>query len=364
MKKRICFLLALLLGTTSCGGSSEKIQNMDITKENHVYTIGRTGIDQNNRLYFANSCSGFEVRFDALNDNASFKATVLSTIASPYTSQYIKVYIDGVYYRTIELKANQQTIEINNAFLKGEHYLKVVKLNEAAFTKIALIDVEGKNIQFKTHPGNNKKTIEFYGDSITCGYGNLEGDRTGFKTETEDGTVAYTQLTADLLSMNNSVIGYSGISLAMSPFNSTFTMMDKYTTIDGTNEWDFSKRDVDVVVINIGTNDNTKYRTLFGQDKENGLNTFFENYKTLVDDLSVKYENAKFFFAYNMMLEISNDLVLCMQGVANHINDSLVNPKVFLVEFEPDNKGVDGHPSEAGHRKHAEKLALEIQSKL
>lgn len=131
--------------------------------------------------------------------------------------------------------------------------------------------------------------------------------------------------------------------------------------MDSSKAWDFSRYVPDVIVINIGTNDNTKLRTLSGNAQIDGLNQFYENLKQMALDLKTKAPQAKFVFAYNMMLPISDGLVTCMESVKREL-DKENESTAYLLEFTPEGKGADGHPSLEGHKQSAEQLKSFIET--
>lgn len=352
--------------STSKGSSSisENSQSTSIVEEKKTYLrpIGRYYIEESQGkevLYFANSCSGFEVSLKAKNE-LEFKFTLDGQVTNPYQTQFIKAYIDNECVETIEVTKGTHEYGLKTKVSIGEHVIKILKLNEPAFSKIGLIEIKKGDYEFVNFEKDTRKKIEFYGDSITCGYGNLTDSTHSFSMDTEDGTLAYTQLCADKLNYQNSVVSYSGIAMALSPFNSNFTMLDRYKTIDGARNWDFEKYIPDVIVINIGTNDNTKFKQLSAAEQEKQVNVFFNNLKTMALDLQSKAPNAKFIFPYNMMTELHSYLVTCLESTAMELNKNNADCASTL-EFAHDNGGADGHPSGAGHERFANMLASYIE---
>ena len=114
--------------------------------------------------------------------------------------------------------------------------------------------------------------IEFIGDSITCGYGIDDPDKDHhFVTATEDVTKAYAYLTAKTLDADYSMLSFSGYGIISGYTDndnkvSAQTVPQFYTKLGyswGKNgdfspqesEWEFSGRQPDLVVVNLGTND-------------------------------------------------------------------------------------------------------------
>lgn len=359
----ISFMILTFATCTLTGCGAKEIHQVSVIDEKYVHPIGRTLAekkDNQDKLYFANSCSGFAFQA-TMKEDVHLKFSLYGNTTSTYSAQYAKVVVDQELLEVLQIQNGVNDYILQNAITKGKHEIQLLKMNEPAFSNMGLLKIYEDNFVFEEYVTTKTKKIEFYGDSITCGYGNLTDNTQSFSMETEDGTKAYTQLCADALGFENSVVSYSGISMALSPFNSDFTMLDRYQTVDSSKAWDFSRYVPDVIVINIGTNDNTKLRTLSGNAQIDGLNQFYENLKQMVLDLKTKAPQAKFVFAYNMMLPISDGLVTCMESVKRELDKENENT-AYLLEFTPEGKGADGHPSLEGHKQSAEQLKSFIET--
>lgn len=364
-------ILAPLFCSAMCMGSCGKeettsqplpeVKDISFSNENYFHPLGRSTIlekDGKETFYFANSCSGFAFQIH-VQEEGTLTFTLEGNTRSPYQRQYAKVYVDDVEKEIFTIENGTFDYSLKESLKTGYHDIRFQKLNEPAFSNITLLEIKKENSLFVPYK-NEKKIIEFYGDSITCGYGNLADNTQTFSMETEDGTQSYTQLTANAIGYENSVISYSGIAMSESPFNDEFTLLDRYKTIDGVREWDFSKK-ADIIVINIGTNDNTKIKTLKGQQMLDAIERYYGNLKTMALDLKGKNPDATFIFAYNMMLPINDGLVTAMESVARELNNMQEN-SAFTLEFTPESKGADGHPSLEAHQTHAMNLAEFIKS--
>ncbi|GGC15798.1 acetylxylan esterase [Dyadobacter sediminis] len=106
------------------------------------------------------------------------------------------------------------------------------------------------------------RTIEFIGNSLTCGYGNEGKSREEhFKYETENADLAYGALVAKKLNANYVAICRSGIGMLQSyDGNKDFVQPKLYDEIvAGSNaQWDYAANQPDVVVIELGANDLVK----------------------------------------------------------------------------------------------------------
>lgn len=109
--------------------------------------------------------------------------------------------------------------------------------------------------------------IEFIGDSITCAYG-VEGkdQYEGFSTATENFMLSYAYLAAKQLDADYSAVSYSGHGI-ISGYSANGEKMtdslvpevyDYVGKLEGYRiPWDFENNKKDVIVINLGTNDDS-----------------------------------------------------------------------------------------------------------
>ena len=134
--------------------------------DGHDYLpIGRSLIqDGALALYWPNS--GFSVRFRAHSAIVSFK---------PFTSGaplYLKAFLDGKAAKySVTTGAEKLLFE---ALDDGEHTLTLLRVAESITSLyIESITLLGENAAFLDPPEERQRRIEFFGDSITCGYGVL-----------------------------------------------------------------------------------------------------------------------------------------------------------------------------------------------
>lgn len=106
------------------------------------------------------------------------------------------------------------------------------------------------------------RTIEFIGNSLTCGYGNEGKSREEhFKYETQNADLVYGALVAKKLNANYVAICRSGIGMLQSyDGNKDFVQPKLYDEIvAGSNaQWDYAANQPDIVVIELGANDLVK----------------------------------------------------------------------------------------------------------
>ena len=262
--------------------------------------------------------------------------------------------------------------------------IRVMKFSEAAFGYAGLksleIDGELKVVEpvettSESRGGNFDKLnhplkLEFIGDSITCGYG-IEGvwEKDSFTTQQERPDKAYAFLTAKALGAEVQLCSWSGIGLIsnyvdpetiMLPdthwlMQSNWPYTDKSLSLRLGLEpevWDSSRYEPDIVVIHLGTNDNSWVRGL----EERRL-SYVAALRQFMEAVHRRSPRAKICCCLGIMGEALNASVA--EAVELFKKDF---PKVcaaflpFTEQLESDGIGADWHPSAVTHKKAAEKL--------
>ncbi len=176
------------------------------------------------------------------------------------------VYVDGELILDKTMDAAEETVTLFEGTASRTAEVKVMMLSEAMYGAIGVKSVDvTSSVAVPVKPlAKNELCIEFIGDSITCAYG-VEGTSSSdsFKTTTENFSKSYAYLTAQQLGADYSAVCYSGHGIvsgySSGDKNADSLIPDCYTLAskhwEHTTDWDFTKRQNDVVVINLGTND-------------------------------------------------------------------------------------------------------------
>lgn len=323
---------------------NEKIENKDIT-------------------FFTYSNSGFELMINVKNNDYKFEIELFNKLINK-KSQFIKVYIDGDFESKIELKEAYHSLPISN-LKKGKHIIKVIKINEIQYSRLGLIGFNFNNVDIIDEQENNKPKIEFYGDSVTCGFGilsNAKDDKT--LMEDEDSSISYASIASEKLGFDFSLISYSGISLTdkLNISGVPFDILSIFDTSDLVNKWDFNNFICDYVVINLGTNDDAAYKSLNDQnEKLLTLKSFKEKYIEFIDILKSIHKNAQIICVSNVMNVLHQDIIDVIKDVVNKENIKHSN-SIHYLELIPNNDGALTHPSKEAHKINADILANFIKS--
>lgn len=297
------------------------------------------------------STSGITVDWSAagIEFNAECFGDISVTVSST-KSTYFAAYINGEKVDKLFLAGEgTNTLKIAEGLDYGVYTVKLLKCaNVVQANCIAeSIKLDGKLLDA---PADKELLIEFIGDSITCGYGVIEGatsDSANVGTYKYcDATSAFAYLTAEKLDADWRIEGVSGAGM-VSGYTSYTVPEIYYThtwTRNKTKQYDFaSERVPDVIVINLGTND---------QSKSSNAEAFKTAVKTFVTTIREKYgKDIPIVWAYGMMNDAMNTHVKSvfesLGGAANGY---------YTLKLTQNKKGGNGHPNAAGQIKAAEEL--------
>lgn len=341
----------------------------------NVKMLGRTYFNED-KLYCALSGTGAEFTFNGTKctvviggDSGSMNAANSDNYAR------VGIYVNGERVVDDMVDSAVEKYDVFESDTPQDVTVSVVKLSESPMSTIAInkINVTGSEIK----PTPNKDTlIEFIGDSITCGYGVDDPDKDHhFVTSTEDVTKAYAYKTAQALDADYSMVSFSGYGIISGYSDGTKkvpaqTVPQFYTKLGyswGANgsfvpsktEWSF-ERQPDVVVINLGTNDDS-----YTKSDEERQTEYMNEYINFIKTIREKNPDAKILCTLGIMGDRLFDYVyLAVEKYIEETGDSNVYSMKFDVQDPADGYSADWHPSVATHDKAAAKLAEEIKKLL
>lgn len=273
---------------------------------------------------------------------------------------YFTVYIDGVRQEE-RLKANPNVSQLTVASFDEDsrdfHNIRILKQTEPQWSLSVLKSISVKG-ELDEPPANRELYIEVIGDSITCGYGNLNIDgKSSSGALYQDGTQSYGFMTAEALGADCSIVGCSGIGIDVGWTEwseSDFYPQTSYYRDKTGNPYDFSSARVpDLVIINLGTNDNS-FR---GKGTEE--NNFKQGVRDLINYVRDSYgEDIPIVWAHNMMggccFEWTSVVLEEMGGESAGI---------YSIKLVANNAGGGGHPTLEAQKKAAEDLTAFINEK-
>ncbi len=376
MKKIFAFLLSLVicLSLFACNGTPDdstpdtdktedenkgedekviehkKYKLQDVTDS--LKFLGRNTVASNG-IICDHSASGIE--FSAYIEGEVKLGASVSMRVTPTgayeASTYYTVYIDGVRQeKRFNIASGEATLTIANFEEGGVHTIRILKQTESQNSLSILKSLEFTGY-FEEAPAEKELLIEFIGDSITSGYGNLckNGASNPGNALNQDATQTYAYLTAEKLGADHSLVSYSGIGVAKGwPdfLMEEFFAADSYCrNTSSAYEKSFTP---DIVVINLGTNDNTKGAV---------ATTFISKAKALINLIRDTYgEDVKIIWVSNMMgssmQTFSSKAIAALGGEANGL---------YTCTLPQEQTGGGGHPSVAGHIAAADVLTQFIE---
>jgi lysophospholipase L1-like esterase len=388
-------------GTPSHNGNGESLPGQTVTSyeaaDANVLPLGRTywAGGAVKELWLAYSGAGAAFTFVGTKLDITFAGN--QTGAGGKNAR-IAVYVGGERKADILMAQKERTVTVyyNKTELTTPIEVRIIKLSEsseslAGIKKITVTAFSDYGIK----PAAQKTLkMEFIGDSITAAYGIDDiGNKESFKTATEDVTKTYVYKTAKAFNADFSMVCVSGIGIISNGVQNngnknTNNVMPLIYDKTGSQTylgeerlpggltplsqvWDFNKFQPDIVVINLGTNDNG-YVTWSNKTHITARgNEFAEGYVKFLKDIRAKNPNAKILCTINLMS--AEDIWPYIQKAVSDYkaqtgeNDS--NIAAFKLPAQDvgwngvtgTNIGTDWHPLENSNVKAAKALVTEIE---
>lgn len=293
-----------------------------------------------------------EISWIASSIKINFIGTgVKATLKDEHGSDYFNVILDGKVISVIQPDSVQKEYTLVSGLPEGNHILELFKRTEWAMGKTWFYQFAlDKNSTILSPPPLQKHRIEFYGNSISCGY--AVEDTTGQDRGTapfENGYLSYPSIIARHYDAELSNISRSGIGMLVSWFPMVMPdMYNRQDPTDGDAKWDFSKYTPDLVVINIFQNDvwitklpdNDQFKAKFGT-KAPTEDQIVKAYKEFVKNIRSKYPKAHIICTLGSMDAVKEGSPWpgYVQKAVTDIGD-----KNIFIHFFP-YKNTPGHPS-------------------
>ncbi len=292
------------------------------------------------------TASGLEF---TLNCEGAVKANFNTEIYNTNWDLRLALYIDGVRQNDIVLNQATTEVVLATGLEKGKHTFKIERMTESQIGKIHLNYIRTYG-DIKNPPSEKDLFIDFYGDNITAGWGTTaySGSPTNVY-QYMDGTITYAALTADKLGANFNAFGYSGWGVAVSgeaDGTGTNNMATIYPEIP-------KNLNADYVVINLGTNDASKYVSA-GLTEQQVKDAYVAYAKTIRADYGA---DTPIIFVYGMMTDAANEFISYTVDTLKAEGDD----EIYSVKLPKGTNGGDGHPNAAEHAAASSVLAAFIE---
>ena len=283
----------------------------------------------------------------------------------------IAVLCDGriIVKKVVEERAERFDVVSSDA--PETHTVRIVKLSEGAFSLAEVSHAEVDDGAVIAPTAEKPLKIEFIGDSITCGYGvddsNMQSE---FSCEAENAMKSYACVAAELLVADYSLFSYSGYGLisgySADGERNTREILPRryescgfsYSSVDGTKlqdiPWDFSAFVPNVVVLNLGTNDNS-----FCTFHNEAYREFEDEYLSFLRVIRRCNPNAHIICSLGIML---TEPLPYIENAVRRLGDDRVSVFRYTTQDGLLGFGSNWHPSEDTHRRAGEELAAYVRS--
>ncbi|KAF2077017.1 hypothetical protein CYY_001649 [Polysphondylium violaceum] len=324
------------------------------SNENINY-VGR--VDKSNSLQYAFAWSSVQISI-LISNTTSF-----APVFGSYGQNYFNVFIDNTMFvlnASSPIPHPYFISENLNLDPTQTYNITLVKRTEAwvGISSFYGIIVDSGATLF-SYPKTTSRSIEFIGDSITCGFGILGVPPCGpFDPSLEDISLTYGGLISKELEAQLYVEAWSGKGVLKNsgstiiPSNQTLPELYPLTIpTESTDYWNFEDFSPDAIVINLGTND-------YNSQPIPSKHYFESSYIDFIKFIKSKYaNNPSFFLVCGPM--IGDPCCEYVQNVADAVGAVYIDMQNIL---EPNEYGCNSHPNVAGHAKMAS-IALPIIQK-
>ncbi len=314
--------------------------------------------DDGSSILLSQTASGIEFTANC-SGNLEIYVSSEKELSNVYACK-LNVTIDKDYENSFEVDVLKSKVTVETDLSQGEHTILIQKATEhGQFDKIEITGISIGGEPGKTKPVQSDKRIEFYGDSLTAGYGNLVTHSGAGGWDCQNGCKTYATFTAQTLGADYAIAAASGHGVMYGYGQKVGTQTpDKYwnyTLVGDKTSWSRTDYDADLIVINFGTNDNStdNMYTDVTIDKDE----YKAKVKTLVETMKAENPDVEILWVLGMAW-ISED-----STVVKAIKEADAELDYLNFYYAPARtNGGDSHPSVADHKYHAENLTKKIKS--
>jgi hypothetical protein len=304
MKKIIVILFALI--TWSCAGHDTLVDTTPVVRDispanDSIRITGRVNRHSDSvGVYWPGTKISFRFRGDKVS----------AILSDESGNNYFNIVIDGDSLRFFRAQKGRGSYVLADGLKGGEHQIDLIKRSEWDKGDTWFHGLHVENVELVPLAPPSKRSIEFFGNSITAGYA-IE-DNTG--GDSPDSTFTnnyytYAARTARHFNADFYCTVKSGIGITISWFDLIMPeLYDRLDPSDSTSRWDFGRVQPQVVVINLLQNDSwlvnlpdhESFKRQFGKKKP-GADFIIKAYQDFVRSIRAVYPNAHIVCALGSM---------------------------------------------------------------
>ena len=324
------------------------LYSLTLFSQNKSFPFSDKDISYEGRVLFTDSAA--VLMWPGTSVKINFIGTGISgTFKDGDTANYYNIITDNDSIYRIHFDTTQQTVALASGLAYGQHSIQIFKRTEWDKGKTWFYGFElNGDSKLLPPPKLPKRKIEFFGNSITCGYAINDSVQDSPNGYYENNYNSYAAITARHFNAQYHCTAKSGIGVMVSWFPLIMPeMYDRLDPTDSTSKWDFSRYTPDLVVVNLFQNDswivnkpdNEQFKAKFGTKRPN-KHFIINAYENLILTLRKTYPNAAFICMLGNM-DITQE-GSPWPGYVSQAVEQLHDPKMFTY-FAP-YKNTPGHP--------------------
>lgn len=327
--------------------------------------IGRAYKDAND-VVLAMSGSGVEYGAYVQGD---IKVKLNNTVHKSNITHYLGVMIDGDYQnrKLIEISSGDNEITVATDLQAGEHTIMLWHPNEYNYSTYRIKSLTFTGKQSKA-PEKKKYTIDFYGDSITVGQGNVPlGEDGSYTSYTSDALDSYAGVVGRELDADINICAASGHGIAYgfnentNPAGAIISKIYDYASPKDNLLWDYSAYSPDLAVVSLGQNDLTHKANVGDVDYQQELKN---KIKDLIEKIRARDKSIPIVWIGGLMNtngSFSNDFINIRASLSQVVKENDYDNIYFKI-IPGDSKGGNYHPSAVAHETIGKALANYIET--
>jgi len=304
-----------------------------------------------------------ELSWPGTSATIQFEGNSVSAILKDLdTANYYNVIVDNQVTTKFHTDTIKQSYVLATGLENGKHLVQLFKRTEWDKGKTLFYGFEiPQSAELLAPPEPKKRKMEFYGNSITCGYAIEDnGGKDRGIGYFQNNYLTYAAITARHFDAQYYCTSKSGIGIMVSWFPLIMPeMYDRTDPTDSTSKWDFSQYTPDLVVINLFQNDswlvkmpkNEEFKHRFGT-KAPSESFIIASYKNFVKTIRKKYPKASIICALGSMdaTKTGSPWPGYIVKATKQLNDSKIYTHFFKF------KNANGHPNVAEQKVMADDL--------